>query len=1026
MPARGPRDTPKAGCPAGGIPSGRMQDDLRRRRARRRPRLPALSFRPRVVIPILIGLVLLLRVVWHYGAELYVRTLFFESLGMGDAFATRWQLSVVLALAGILLAALIALPLLLLTRSADAYDEPTPIIPDNVEAINWESPAGRGFGPEGRTIDRNVLTGVLWVGWGILTFLLALMLGGGLARARDPILAAINAKGFGADDPVFGHDIAFHVFVVPMVTEIVGLLVGALILAGIAVLGLGFGLALVERQNGNMRESRAAFHRTARIAAVMGGLLMFGLAILLWFSRYEMTVGPDLIVAGAGAAARDIDIPTRAVAAVVMALLGLAIVALASERVRNRIEEIERRRGATILVAIWAVIVVALTLVASPWWLVLLVPVAAGAALVRGSGQAAWARRASPVLAVPAFAIGSAAILGAIGPIGAQINDATVLRGSALQVERENIEATLVQTRAASGIDQAQVIRAPYRQNGVTREAIEEVPAAVDSIRFLDIPPTIEACQRIQARNQFYHCEDVDVDRYEIDGERRTVFAIGREVDYSRPTDFQRRHFTFTHGFGLIVAPVDEIDDEGRPKWIAGGIDPVRSFPPEITRPEIYFGAQGNTDWVMVNTDQPTFDGLSNRPVEWEGATGIRVGGGLRRLAITEYLGGLPYIGGGRQVWNATSGRPADADSELLLFRDMRARMAELAPFLTVDDDPYFVSAQGRLWVMGNAYVETDRYPYAARFGGVNYRRLAAITVMDAYSGDTTLYVPDPDEPMTRTWRAAYPSLFTDLEEMPDALREHIRYGEDLFDFQARAVEFFHLGSGPDADPEEVRGNAEIFFSGDAAWAPTEEVYGAGVQGERIVSPARFTFAVLPGQKSEEFLAIRSYKPRVQGRGIGFTGWFAASSDPENFGKLTILKFPVQGEPLDSLDTFTANVARDPELSRELTVRSSQIRRGNTLVVPVGEGLLYVQPLYLDSDDSLPILFKVVVSFGDNQVYAADRFEEALRLALLGARGASGGEDGAGAPDGADLEELVRRAAREFEAYQAAFGRGRR
>ena len=228
-----------------------------------------------------------------------------------------------------------------------------------------------------------------------------------------------------------------------MVTEIVGLFVGALVLAGIAVLALGFGLAVVERQNGNLRESRAAFHRTARIAAVVGGLLLFGLAILLWFSRYEMTVGPNLIIAGAGAAARDIDIPTRAVAAVVMAILGLAIVALASERVRSRVESIERRRGANILIGTWAVIVVALTLIASPWWLVLLVPVGVAAALVRGSAQAPWARRASPILAVPAFAVGTAAILGAIGPIGAQLNDATVLRGSALQVERENIEATL-------------------------------------------------------------------------------------------------------------------------------------------------------------------------------------------------------------------------------------------------------------------------------------------------------------------------------------------------------------------------------------------------------------------------------------------------------------------------------------------------------------------------------------------------------------------------------------------------------
>jgi len=256
-----------------------------------------------------------------------------------------------------------------------------------------------------------------------------------------------------------------------------------------------------------------------------------------------------------------------------------------------------------------------------------------------------------------------------------------------------------------------------------------------------------------------------------------------------------------------------------------------------------------------------------------------------------------------------------------------------------------------------------------------------------------------------------YPELFTPASEMPPALRAHLRYGEEIFDFQAAALGRFHVSE------------TDVFYNGDEAWAPTEEAYGPGVEGQRITSPARYTYAVLPGRRQERFRAIRSYKPATRGRGIGFSGWLAVSNDPVDFGRLTVLTFPPnQDAPLDSLDTFTSNVARDAELSAEIVTRRDQVLRGNAIVVPIGRGLLYVQPLYLDSPgDSLPTLWQVIVSLGDNRVYAAPTFGEALDLALGEVPQAPAAPGGA---PRASLAELVREAAREFAAYQRAFGAG--
>jgi uncharacterized membrane protein (UPF0182 family) len=293
----------------------------------------------------------------------------------------------------------------------------------------------------------------------------------------------------------------------------------------------------------------------------------------------------------------------------------------------------------------------------------------------------------------------------------------------------------------------------------------------------------------------------------------------------------------------------------------------------------------------------------------------------------------------------------------------------------------------------------------------VRYLRTTVLGVMDAYTGETKLYVIQPNEPITATWMKVYPSLFTPLAKLPPALKAHVKYGEDAFDLQAAALARYHVTS------------AETFYNGDQAWAFTEEVVGPGVQGDRVVSPSRYTYLVLPGDTTERFAVVRSYKPAAQGKGIGFSAWIAVDSEPDRFGQTTVLQFPQglpPGQALISLDTFTANVGRDPALSQAITQRATSVLRGDTLVVPIGTGLLYVQPLYLDTPGAqFPSLWQVVVGTGDNAVYAAatfPQFPQALAAAL--------------APRTNDalpgtIPALVQVAAQELAAYQASTTAGK-
>ncbi len=956
------------------------------------PRRPGPRRRPRAawIVPTAVVVVLALLVAYivlRIWAHVTVTGAFFDSLDMGGAWSTLLRETVLLGVAGLLGAVALALPIGLVI---------------------------------GRRLGLLPVRRIGLIAGGAVFIIAALVLVPGLVAQRDALLAAGEAVPFGVEDPVFGRDASFFVFTAPVVSALAGLALGSLV---VALLGIGGVVVFALAVESPLGVSQRLAQRAGTLAAAYGGLALIALAVLVWFRRYEAVHTGGELIAGAGRATRDVGIPTLTVVAGVIAALGVGVGALAIPVVRRRLAGMRTITLARGLIAFLGLVVLALVVFATPWWLVLAAPLIPLALAARPTGaltravnqQAAMALRGDEApFRAPAWALGAGAgvlslVLLVLAPIGTSLYDAVGLRGSTLQVERENIEATLNSTRAAAGIDDIETSRAAYRRGGVSRQAIEAAPASVGSLRFLDLEAALAACRRLQAVNRYYTCQDADLDRYIRDGDPQTLFVFGREVDYDAIADFQRRHFSFTHGMGVAMAPVNRIDASGRPSFVVGGL-PVRGLTPELERPEIYHGAQRDMPFAIVNTDQP--DGFTDQPpARWEGA-GIDVES--NRLALTLELGGLPYVGGGRQLWNALS-RVDTEDAQLLIHRDLTSRLDRLAPFLTIDDDPWFVAEGGRIYVMQNAYTRTARYPYAAHFGGAGYQRHAVTAVMDAYSGETTLYVMDDEDPIIATWRKVYPELFTDQSEMPPQLAAHLRYGEDQFDYQAAALQRFHVT------------DVDRFFANDDAWAPTVETTGRGTEGRRIVSPARYSYAVLPGESEERFLLLRYFKPATEGRGIAFSAWLTAESDPERFGQLRLLRFDVAEDALDSVDTFVASVARDAELSAQIGLRRDQVLRGNTIVVPIGEGLLYVQPLYLDtSADSLPTLWQVVVSLGDGRIYSGAGFAEALERALTAqGSGDPGGGGGGEQPLPDDVREVVRQAAEAYDTYREAWAAGR-
>ncbi len=558
--------------------------------------------------------------------------------------------------------------------------------------------------------------------------------------------------------------------------------------------------------------------------------------------------------------------------------------------------------------------------------------------------------------------VGASILLAGVWPA---IVQAFVVSPNEARLEAPYIERNIAMTREGFGLTDVEGKSFPATDD-LTAEAVREETLTISNVRLWDPDIVKESYRQLQTIRPYYEFADVDVDRYVINGARRQVLVSAREINASLLAEtaqtWVNRHLVYTHGFGLVMSPSNEADSRGLPRFISGDIPPkiasdVASGSPGLVQkqPRIYFG-EDTRDYCVVNTGIDEFDypqGEKNATNRYDGDAGVPIGSLVRRIAWALRLGST-------QVLFSEYLTP---ESRVLLRRDLDSRLDALAPWLTYEDDPYPIISGGRiLWVV-DAYTHSDRFPYAARIGGVSYLRNSVKVTVDAYTGETTFFAVDGSDPIIAAWRSVFPTLIKDGDEVPPAVREHFRYPQGLFSAQAEVYRTYHM-----RDPG-------VFYNKEDQW----EI--PGLRQGRPMEPF-FVLLRLPGAEREHFYIMQPYTPRNRDNMIG---WMAASSDPENYGERTVFTFPKERVILGP-QQVGARINQDPVISPQLSLwnqRGSAVLFGNMVVIPIRNSVVYVQPLFLQAEETaIPELTRVVVAYADKVV-----MERTLEAALLGVFG---------------------------------------
>src|SRR6202451_1708039 len=548
-----------------------------------------------------------------------------------------------------------------------------------------------------------------------------------------------------------------------------------------------------------------------------------------------------------------------------------------------------------------------------------------------------------------------------------------IVKPNELVRERPYIAFNTELTRQAYGLNRVTQREFPAETTVEAADAANN-QATLQNIRLWDWRALQDTLRQIQEIRTYYDFPDIDIDRYNIDGTTREVMLAARELNVEKLPESSRNWINekliYTHGYGITMNPVNGFTPEGLPTLILSNMpvqSTVRSL--NVTRPEVYFGELTNTD-VYVKTRQKEFNypqGESNNLTSYEGSGGIVLGGFFRRMIIAldqSDLAKLPFSDDVTQ------------ESRLLMRRNIRDRVAALAPFLPFDPDAYTVLGDdGRLsWIM-DAFTVSDSYPYSTHYrlgeNDINYMRNSVKAVIDAYDGTTTFYVFDTEDPIIAAYRRIFPDLFKDTSMMPAGLRKHVRYPELLLKLQAEVYGLYHM-----TDPE-------AFYNREDLWTVATEV-GLSQGGEQTTQTMEPNFLLmkLPDESGMEFVEILPFTPANRNNLIG---WIAGRSDGAHYGTSVVYNFP-KTKLVDGPLQIEARIDQNAQLSGQLTLwnqQGSHVRRGALLVIPTGRALLYAEPIYLQAERSpMPELRLVVLALQDRLAYGPT-FESAMS-ALFG------------------------------------------
>lgn len=743
-----------------------------------------------------------------------------------------------------------------------------------------------------------------------------------MAASWETIRLAVSGGMFGVVDPQFGRDVGFYVFTLPALRLTSDWLFGMLVFTAIVTL-------IVHVLDGAIqpwdRLRGVAPHVKAHMS-VLVALIMASKAFDYYLQIYELNFSPRGQVVGASYTDVHAQLPALRI------LIGIALLS--------------------------------------------------AAILLLNIRQQGWRL---PIVAVGVWLV---AVVGVGGIYPALIQQFRVAPNE-VSAEAPYLERNINATRAAFGLDTVET-RTFGAKEDLTAQDVIDNRDTLENVRLWDPKIVMQSYRQLQVIRPYYDFLDVDVDRYQIDGRERQVLISAREMDVNQLADqaqtWVNRHLVYTHGYGVVMSPVNEADTRGLPDFIVRDIPPQTETGIDLTTPAIYFG-EATDDYAIVDAkgldefDYPSGEGDTNVTTRYKGDAGVRIGGLFRRIAFALRFGASQIL----------FSQYISGDSRVLFDRNIVDRVEKLAPWLWLDRDPYPVVVDGRIFWIMDGYTWTNNYPYSERFSGMNYMRNSVKVVVDAYEGTTTLYAFGEQDPILEAWRGIFPTLVKDGDEMPEEIRSHLRYPEDLFTWQAEVYKNYHM-----LDPQ-------VFYNKEDSWELPGERTGTAMEPYYVLMR-------LPGEKAEDFQMILPFTARNRDNMIG---WMSASSDPDDYGRRVAYQFPRQRVILGP-EQVSARINQDETISPQLTLwsqRGSSVLFGNMLVIPLEDSVVYIQPLYLQAEQTaIPELTRVIVVYADKVEMASD-LESAL-LAVFGQQApeTTGTPEPGGAVTAAEAQSLYQEA----------------
>jgi hypothetical protein len=768
------------------------------------------------------------------------------------------------------------------------------------------------------------------------------------------LLKFFNSTSFNFADPIFGNDVSFYVFKLPVFSSLINVgitLIFAFIVLTVLYNILVMGTKQVRKQKENekvidfedmRRRGQLKFEAIDKkmIADVLkqisiyGFLLMILIGITLWLRSYSLLYSARGAVFGAGYTDVLVDLNVYRASAI-LAFVGSIAFLLGARKKKLK------------MALMFPVLIIVVTI--------------------------------------------AGGILGGIV-------ENFIVEPDQISKESQYIQNNIQATRKAFKLDQIETIDFPV-QYDLSNQDIENNPEIIKNIRINDYRPIQQTYNQIQGIRPYYLFNDVDVDRYMIDGEYRQTFISGRELDQSRLTsqaqNWVNQYLKYTHGYGFALSPVNEVNSDGQPVLMVRDIPPTTTTDLNIQRPEIYFGEKTN-EYVIVKTDEKEFDyplGTQNAEVTYEGEAGIELGG-LNKLLFSLR----------ERSYQILISNNINSDSRIVLHRNIMERVNKIAPFINFDGNPYLILNQddGKLYWIIEGFTTSDKYPYSQPLEGssLNYVRNSVKVVIDAYNGTTDFYIADADDPIIETYNKIFPDLLKPYEEMPTGIEFHTRYSQTFFDIQSELYRTYHMT------------DTTVFFGREDYWDISSEKY---MDGEQTVE-SNYVMFKLPDRDNVEFLLTVPYSPTGKNN---MTAMLVGGNDLENYGKLFVYKFP-KGQNISGTNMFEARIDQDSDISPQLTLWSqegSSVLRGNVIIIPIEDSLLYVEPIYIQASNgtnSLPEMKQVIVGY-DDQIVMETNLSDALDRIFGDIAGEPGeGEDGEVEQT---IEELIIRA---NEAYQNA------